>query len=352
MSTTARIKRAVAMYGGTLGAVAVVVALVAFSAAGYLYLNPPTEEIPPEETNVQQFSLSVDHSAIVTNTTSLYPRQTRLQNQPVYFTNATPRLRISLLAQTPPDHPVTVTQELVVHHRGEFNGRVFWRNETTLIENRQTIEDGSARINASVNVPKLQQRRTNVTREVGSIGTITSEIRTRLSYSSPTDDGGNYTGELTASTPLQFSGAAYWLGNNLSASQTERQLGQGVVRQLSPNYTLIGGLAVGGIVLFIAGLGVVVWSSRHAESYELEIDVYRDRYDEWISEGEFPTDATNKYVYINSILDLVDVAIDTNKRVIYDPDLETFSVVDGDVVYYHAEDPTTLSSWLGFSTNE
>lgn len=352
MSTTARIKRQLAVYGGTLGAVAVVFALVAAGGAGYLYLNPPTEVDPPEELSVQQFGMAVEHSAVVTNGSALYEENDVLRNQPVYFTNSTPTLQLSFLARTPQNRPVDVSRELVVHHRAEFEGDTFWENRTVHIDDRRALRNGRSWINITLSIPQIRDRRTDALAEIGTVGSISSEIRARLTYDSPTDGATNYTGSLSASTPLQFSENAYWLGNNLSASETERKLGPRTVTQLSPDYVLIGGLGLSSLLLLAFGAGVLLWSSRYAESYELDVNVYRDKYDEWISEGEFPTDATNKYVYINSIVDLVDVAIDTNKRVIYDPDLETFSVMDGDVVYYYGEDPRTLNSWLEFSANE
>lgn len=48
----------------------------------------------------------------------------------------------------------------------------------------------------------------------------------------------------------------------------------------------------------------------------------------------------------------VDIAIDTNKRVIYDTDVEAYSVLDGEVVYYHAAEPQSVTSWLNTQDGE
>jgi hypothetical protein len=73
--------------------------------------------------------------------------------------------------------------------------------------------------------------------------------------------------------------------------------------------------------------------------------VYRERYAEWISNGEFPTDTDKRYVTISSLEDLVDIAIDSNKRVIYDETLDAYGVADGDIVYYYG-DEGDIDSWL------
>jgi hypothetical protein len=51
-------------------------------------------------------------------------------------------------------------------------------------------------------------------------------------------------------------------------------------------------------------------------------------------------------VTINSLEDLVDIAIDCNKRVIFDDSLEVYAVADGDIVYYYSENNQRLDSWL------
>jgi hypothetical protein len=91
------------------------------------------------------------------------------------------------------------------------------------------------------------------------------------------------------------------------------------------------------------------WSSRKVDIEELKMQIDRAQFSEWISEGDFPSGQNRQYVYIESLEDLVDVAIDVNKRVIYDPEIETYAVPDGDIVYYHAVDPQAVSSWLDLS---
>jgi hypothetical protein len=135
----------------------------------------------------------------------------------------------------------------------------------------------------------------------------------------------------------------------LSATETHSQTTPGETRQQPPDLPFVIGLGLLGIALIAGGTGAAFWSSRIADVRGLEEQVYRYRYDEWISEGDFPTDAGKQYVYINSLEDLVDIAIDTGKRVIHDPELESYGVVDDDLVYYHASDPMTIDSWVNFT---
>jgi hypothetical protein len=102
-----------------------------------------------------------------------------------------------------------------------------------------------------------------------------------------------------------------------------------------------------GISLIFAGVGLLSWNSQKTEIEELEDAVTREQYSEWISDGEFPTDLDKQHIYIDSLKNLVDIAIDTNSRIIYDSSIDGYSIVTDDVVYYYAADPASFSTWIG-----
>lgn len=347
MSTSARIKRQLALRGGVLAIVLVVLGLAAIAGAGYVYTNPPVEEIPPEETNVQQFETSVDTIATVTGETPLYNQSETLRNLPVYFTNVSSNLTLSIQSSVPAEQPVNLTHRLTLYQEATRDGTVFWDRTRVLAAEDRTVTTGALRTNTTVNVSALSDDIGRIESAIGGVGALATEVRLTVTYESD-----SYSGELTSSSPINIAENAYWLQSELSASQTQSQTTGGGTRQLSPDMTLVGGLAILGLLLLAGGVALALWSSRGVDVYELEMEVYRSQYDEWISEGEFPTGSNKQYIYISSIEDLVDVAIDTGKRVIYDPDLETYNVVDGDLIYYHAEDPTRVDSWLNFSSED
>lgn len=352
MSAATRIKHQAAVYGTVLGAVFVVLGLAAIGGGGYVYTNPPTEEIPPQETDVQEFTASVEHSAEVVEETPLYDPRTTIENQPVYFINGTPTVQFAAIAEVPDDRPVNVSHRLTLYRAITFQDTVFWDEETTLAADRAVVEDGQLRIESELDIPAVSNRTAELDRAVSDVGSISTSIRLRTTYETESSGGEPYEGELTAQSGLQITGQAYWLKSDLRAGETESQATGGTVRQQPPNLGLVGMLGGAGIVLILGGIGLAFWSSQRADVQGLEEKVYRSRYDEWISEGDFPTDAGKQYVYINSLEDLVDIAIDTGKRVIHDPELETYGVVDEDIVYYHASDPMTIDSWVNFTREE
>jgi hypothetical protein len=352
MPVSVRVKYQAAVYGGLLGAVLIVLGIASLGAAGYTYANPPTEQIQPQETDIQQFETTIEHRAEVTRSTPLYNATETVENQPVYFINATPTLQLTAVATLPDDRAVNASHTLLFYRQVAFQGTTFWEETEVINSEQAVVEDGELRIEAELDIPSEMAQTSEIDTAVADVGSVTTGIRLRTTYQTESAGGQPYEGELTTQSVLQTTGTAYWFGSDLAASQTESQMTEGRVETQPRNFTAIGALGLLGIVLIAGGFGLASWSSRSADVQGLEEQVYRSRYDEWISEGDFPTDAGKQYVYINSLEDLVDIAIDTGKRVIHDPELETYGVVDDDLVYYHASDPTTIDSWVNFTRDE
>lgn len=182
-------------------------------------------------------------------------------------------------------------------------------------------------------------------REQISVGTLQTELVLRVQYQTE-----RYTDTLTASVPVTITGNTYWLEEDLSASNSHSTP---VEREVTTrNTTLIISLAGLGAIAFAGAVGIGYWHAQGPNLKQLDTELTTSRYEEWISEGELPTGTAKQYIYINSLEDLVDVAIDSNKRVIHDPEFNAYSVMDGNMVYYYAEEPTMLNSWLELSPDE
>lgn len=349
MSVSDRVKHQAALYGRTVSVIFLLIGLLAIGGAAYVYLTPPVEEIPPQQTDVQDFETTVEHSAIVANGTEIYDEGQRLVNQPRYFFRATPVLNLSAVATVPDDRPVTVSHRLVLSIQATADEASLFERRRVLATDEGTVEDGRFVLNTTLNANRVSSETNRIEDEVGTLGTVSTRLTLETTYETESTQGETYEGTLSATTTVQLANQGYWLEGNLSAGATESTTVGGGVRQQDPNMALVGGLGVLGLVaLVLAGL-FTYWSSRRVDLQELKMRIDRSQYSEWISEGDFPAGQSKQYVYIASLQDLVDVAIDTNKRVIYDPDVGTYAVPDGDIIYYHARDPRSVSSWLDLS---
>ena len=339
MSALIRLKLFLFSYGRIAAICFCLLGIVAVAGGAFVFTNPPVEDVT-EEVDVEQVSTSVLTSAVVANNTTLYEPGERLVNQPVYVMAATPELTVRIQTRVPEGREVMVTQQLTLRHAASRNDRVFWESNRVLVDDRVVVEDGQAISSETVNVTAIAEEARQRQSQLGEIGLFTTEIVLNVTY-----DTGRYEGRLTGTTPLSLTERAYWLDNDIARSQTHsRSVTQSVVRP--PDRLLAYGLFALGVSSFITAILFVHLRRQDIDIAELEMELEVLRYDEWISEGQVVTDSDRDYVKIASLEDLVDIAIDSEKRVICDTEFPIYAIVDDDVVYYFATDTFQVDDWL------
>ena len=339
MSARNRFRRTLASQGRLIAVVLALVALGAFVGAGLTYANPPTDTVT-EQRNSKTVSTATNTSAVVTGETPLYDRGEQLANKPVYFLAASPNITISVATAVPEGEPVQVTQRLTLRMQADLRGETYWEETRLLAAGDRSVSDGRATTSTTVNVSAIREEINEKQAATGNVGVFESTLELVVSY-----EGEGYSGELTAEAPVVFSSGAFWLDGGLSTSRTHSEQ---VTRQVTKarDMTTVGGLAVVGLLALVGAVAVASNRRDGLDVEELETAIVNERYEEWISKGEFPTGTEKKYVKIDSLEDLVDIAIDSNKRVVFDPEFAAYAVVDGDLIYYFSTDPRRIDSWL------
>lgn len=337
MSAANRVRRLIATWGHVLAAALVLVSLVAFAGAWSAY-NDPVVTTVTEEQNPQSFATEVNTSAVVTGNTTLYEPGERLVNKPVYLFSASPELTIAVVTSAPDG--TAIAQRLVLHLQASRGGEVFWERERLLAVGDGQARNGRLVSEATVNMTQTRREISTVQSAIGDVGTFNSQLRLTVTYESD-----RYAGSLESASPVVISGPGYWLGNDMATSRTQSQT---VTRRVTrpPDVSAYGGFVLLGLLALGGAGGILYLRSRGIDVTALETELAHERYEEWISEGEFPTDSNKRYVRINSLEDLVDIAIDSNKRVVHDEEIAAYGMVDGDLVYYYAADPESLDAWL------
>jgi hypothetical protein len=338
MSVAHQIDLAIGRYGRFIAAAMVILALVAFAGAATTYLNPPVEEIT-EQTEQQTVRTDVGTTALVANGTALYDEGQVLRGMPVYFFEASPVMTLRVRVDVPSGQEVTVTQRHVIYLRATRNGETFYEDRRVVATDRSRVSDGTVWSNSTMDMRDIRSYVSEKQSAVSGVGSLSVTLRTNVAY-----ETNQYSGTFNTSAPLVFSGEGYWIDGDLSASRTH---GTPVTRRSvgSPDMTRVGGLSLLGIGL-LAGATAVLARSRRIDPVSVETDLVRSRYDEWISNGEIPTKTQKDYIRTDSLEDLVDVAIDSSSRVIYDRNLDAYATVEGDIVYYFVTDETELTEWF------
>lgn len=338
MSSSIRIRRLIAYQGRILAIVALLISIVAFGLAYSSYQNPPVERVS-ETIDQQTFESQVVPSAVVTGNTTLFEPQQRLVNRSAFLTTATPELRLAVTS-TSTAPAATMDHRLILELRATLNDRAFWTEERVLTTQKGQVDGDEIATNTTLDIPELQTRLQVVRSELGAIGSVQARLRLSTNY-----DSERYNGTLSTTAPIQITENAYWIDGELAASRQETTTRTQRLVQ-SPNPVLYGGYGLFGLLSLFAAMAILLMRRRGIDLEALETELDHERYEEWISNGEFPTGAEKRYITINSLEDLVDIAIDSNKRVIRDESLEAYAVTDGDIVYYYSQANQRLESWL------
>lgn len=296
--------------------------LVAVSTA----LSPPTETVT-EPGDRQEVATALEHSSVVRTTDAPWSQGTTLENHPAYLLNASPVLDLQLATDAPAG--TTVVHELRLRYRVEREGAVVWEDSRRLGRSEATVGDGPATTDASVDVERVASRTDRLQQQFAGLGSVETTVVGTVEY-----DTGDYGDSASVTAPVTVAGSFYWIDAGDGVSQTHGG-SQTVEREAPVDWSRVL------VLLVLSGLsgGGAVAASRYREDEDLDalrLRVHRERFDEWISRGSIPLEVGRDAVALDSLPDLVDVAIDTGQRVVHDERRGVYAVIEGDVVYYFA----------------
>ena len=343
-------------YWHRLVPVLLLVGVIAVGSVAAGVASEPQPQPVAVETDSMTVETTLSTEATVTGNTSLYNRSETLTDMPVYLRTATPEVELIAVTSTPADRTVSVTQQVVLELSATRNGEVFWRDSQTLAIDTQEVTNGTARTRATLDVQQLaREQLSNVTTEAGDIGTIEAQVTANALYH--TD---RYNGQTTAVAPLTVTDRVY----ELQTPQRDQQTNVTTIqRTVAGGETASGLFGSGGRVsprdlgTSLGGLGAIslavgVWHTRRqiGDFDEFRRQYERVRYVEWISRGTIPTTGKYARVPVEALVDLVDIAIDSEKRVIHDTTKDIYAVVDGNLMYEYRDGEDGNTDEFGFAS--
>ncbi|WP_306054091.1 DUF5305 domain-containing protein [Natronococcus wangiae] len=321
-----RLDLLIAEHGRTLTVVLVVIGVLAVVATGWVAATPPTSTTT-EEVDRESVATETTTSAIVVED-GPWDEGTELEDNPVYVLSATPGLTLTSETSVPTDE-TTVTHDVRIRYEAERDGSVFWEETEQQSRTSPAVEDGVASSETTIDVEAVRDRQTELEAEFDGVGTIATVLEIVVEY-----DTGTYSDEQVLTTPLQVTEEAYWLEGSLADSKEHSQTARIEVQE-SPNVAVIAGFSLVA-ALALAGAAIVV-ARGPIDVETVRRSIHEHRYAEWISRGSIPMWVGDYHVALDTLEDVVDVAIDTNERVVHDEQRGLFAVVNGEVVYYYAE---------------
>ncbi|MFC7199757.1 DUF5305 family protein [Halospeciosus flavus] len=329
MTSTLRLRYLLAKRGPALVATFLAVGILLLAGAGAVYANPPTTEIT-DHTDRQTVSTEISAAAMVTGNTSLYERGTTLHDQPVYLLTAAPHANITVATTLPTDVSGTAEHDAELVYTARRGGETFWQHTEPLTVTTTSSATGTVST-MTLSMPDIQEQLAAYQSEFGRAATTDVALRVSSQYTV-----GQYDGGSTNAYSLTFSDR--WYGIETDTVSKTHSTPVTHTRTLPLDSHLPFQLPlVGGIVFVVVGIvtGVTTRRLDAVPEDELADELHHTRYGEWISTGRLPAPTTASTVRMESLEALVDVAIDSGKRVVYDPSVGRYAVLDGDVQYQY-----------------
>lgn len=347
--------------------VLVAVALVVTVAlGGWLAYEPhvdPANVTDEEPVGEWGEIVSTSHQAEVRQPNPVFEEGTVL-SQSLYYTRLTPELEGSYEYRYSSDHGGELDVDLETYllvQAVDDDGNAYWSEREPLgQESVEGLEPGeTAETSFAVVVADVDERIEEIEEGLGaSVGTTEATVVVDATAAGEVGvEGGEepVANNHAATFVLEPGGETYTVETDVEGTVEDGEFTREVTteRTYGPLRTY-GSLAL--LVAGLAGLGALGYA-RHedliapteAELAALAEARQRAEFDEWISAGRFPEEEfAGPRIELDSLEDLVDVAIDCDGRVIGDADRDAFYVADGRMYYtYSPEIPSFGADVLG-----
>lgn len=339
-----------------------VVLVVLVLVGGYLtysgYVAPGTT-VEVEETGSWESVGEFTHQATVESETEPFPEGTVLRNRSVYVREIAPVLDGSFRYRYSASEGGDLTADVGVHAlirsttgdgTDEGDGIVLWSVREPLAEASGSLAPGEElRVPFSANVSALQERADRIQEQLGITTGSTEVVIVATVELAGTRNGESVDRTRTYRLPVTIETDVYRVEDpgpvTDSGTGTRRvtvSASPGPLRAVGGPLLLAMGLA--GLVAVLAGRYRGVIPLSDAERRWITYRRQRAEYDDWITTGAVPDGRVPADpIEVHDLEGLVDVAIDTDERVIEDASRGRFVVLAGETAYVYDGPPAPPS---------
>ncbi len=290
-----------------------------------------------------------DHSATVERNTSVFEAGSELENRSTYFTRVAPELTVeygywhrgadAAAANT------TLTLVVSASERSDAptgdTTDVYWRTTERLDSaSSESLAPGERQTaRTTLNVTRLRDRIARIESELGASPGDTSVKVVARTRTNATVDGRTLSTDRDDVLTLSLGSGTYGVTTESDGTtETPVTSRRTVTADYGPLRSIGAPLVT---VLALVGMVGLVWARRtgrldgvEGEQRRIEFRREREAFDDWITVGRLPDELADRtIVETESLEGLVDVAIDSDKRVVEDRSTGRFAVLDGDVAY-------------------
>lgn len=297
----------------------------------------------------------VAHQATVESTNPIFPVGTTLEDRAVYYTAIAPvvdgEYRFSYAAPEGGDATIDSTVLVQIRSVGDEGETVYWETSRELAD--QTVDgvgpNEAVVVPFSLNASAVAEEADAIENSLGgSAGTLETRI-VAWSQVEGTVGGSSVSNREVYAVPLSVDGGTYSFGEDGPWNDQYQDTSTvEVPRTYGPLRTIVSPVVA---LLALAGLGILLVFKRRGlvgldtgERAELSYRRHRSNYDEWITRVKLPDAAMgDSRARVSTLEDLVDLAIDTDERVLEDPSRNRY-FVQHDGVSYEYSPPVSIDS--------
>ena len=342
--------------------VLIVMLLIASAGVGWwayqINLEPNVET---EQRLTEQWSESTafSHSAPITNDSLPFAAGERASNRPLYYTSLSKELvgsyRYGYTADSGSVNVTTDTYLLIRGGRIENNNmtETYWEISEPLAADSETVAPGEThRLNFTVDIIEVLETIGTVEQQLAASEGLVDVRVVSVSELSGTVDSDRVDTTYRSELPIVVSPSTFRVDTPTTIDETHESFETVEVLAEPSPLQAYGSIVAFGLVvmllILVAGLRYSGYTKLTDQEQELiAIKQARERFTEWITTGEFPSEREyEQTVLVDSLEGLVDVAIDTNKRVIEDEQLGVSTVLDDTYIYIYIQPDSPARDWL------
>lgn len=313
------------------------------------------EDVQTEQRTVTQWSESTEfsHSALIVNESVPFEQGEVVENRPIYYTTISDDLNVTYQYEHTADAELDVSADVRLRFRSTDGEEIFWEvDEPRASQGPESVSaDGNHTVETSVNIATIQNTIAEIEEQLGTEGSV------EIAVIAATTVEGSVDGETVSQTheslmTLAVSQTSFRVTetetideDHTTTDTVEIPDEASLFEMLVSLFAFSGSLTVVGALAFVRYRGYIALSEEEAEL--LEIYQQEQEFSEWITSGTFPSERDYEAtILVDDLEGLVDVAIDTNKRVIKDEQLGVSTVLDNDYAYIYVRPDSPASDWL------
>ncbi len=333
----------------------IVVILLAIALGFWTYQVHAVEEVDTEERIVTQWAeeTAYEHSALIVNDSLPFEQGERVENRPIYYTTISDDLDITYRYEHTAEAEFEVSTDVRLRLRSTDGDEIFWEIVEPLASGGPQSVSGEENhtVDASVNIATVLETIEEVETQLGTGGSV------EIAVIADSTVEGEFDGEAVnrtheSSMTLGVSGNTFRVLDTETASESLQRTETVEVPQDPSLFGLFGSvlafsasLTALGTLVFVRQRGYIALSKEEREL--LTLYQQEQEFSEWITTGTFPSERDYEAtILVDDLEGLVDVAIDTNKRVIKDEQLGVATVLDSDYAYVYIRPDSPASDWL------